>query len=117
MNYSILNNDCYVVVTSKGMKTFDKYHLNFSKLVDVITSTEPSEKEFLKLMVQPQTPNGVYTAYEEGESMVLFYSITKDTTEYYSADGNSAKKPSALTFLGVYASLQELMEDNAPYLI
>lgn len=117
MKYVKLHSNSYVVMTSKGMKPFDKHHLNFSKLVEAITSNA-SEETVLELLKNPPTPNGVYSAYHHTKTEELIYSITTDKgTNYYNLDKSTPEDTSFVEFLGSYVSLKDLYEDNPSYLI
>lgn len=100
------------------MKPFDKYHLNFSKLVKLLESDTASEEEFLELLKNPPTPNGVFSAYYHTKTYNLIYSIaTEEETTYHNIDGTVPNDASFLEFIGSYASLDDLFESNPSYLI
>lgn len=123
MRYIHLNNDSYVLYLSSGLKTVTRTSFNFHKIQKLI-SHGAEEQDILPLLEVPPLPNGIYKAYEIDGKMV--YTHTSEhgicTTKNLQTNRETSTHPEDdetldSNFVGVYASLEELMDDWPEYLL
>lgn len=120
MKHIKLSSGSYTVYTSKGTRSFSVMHLNYRKLVKAVEDDD--EKSYMELLKPVPTPDGLFTAYLLPTTDELIYSIIKEgDCKFYSLDptykGHMPTPDSYLEFVGTYASLEDLLNDNPSYLV
>lgn len=117
MHYIHLTNDTYVISTSKGIFSFSPNSFNFNKVKNLIKQN-CDEKDILPLTEPPSLTNGLYKAYlTPKDTLVYTHFIDEVTFNTYDLKNDIIDLPKHSTFLGIYTSKQELIEDWPEYLI
>lgn len=121
MKYIHLNNDSYIINTSKGIYTMTKESFNFHKIKRLLSNNEEEEK-ILPLLLPTPLPNGVFKAYIIKDTDQMFYEHieqiqSKITNNYFWLSGIAIDPPNNSKFVGIYASKEDLILDWPEYTI
>lgn len=125
MRYIHLNSDSYIIHLSTGLVTLTTKSFNFHKIKKLIEA-KASEEELLPLLVIPEMPNGLYEAYlypNKQQMAYLHVALDGDKTLYGLQKNqqititDKVKKELNENFIGVYASLESLIDDWPEYLL
>jgi hypothetical protein len=123
MRYIQLNNDSFILYLSTGLKTITKKAFNYYKIQKLINKGA-DESQIIPLLQIPPLPEGTYEAYQiNDEQMVYLHTAPNgvQTLKNIKTDGKvhlaSEEFPQLdKQFVGVYASLDSLIEDWPEYL-
>lgn len=119
MRYIHLNNDSYILYTSKGMVTLTTKSFNFHKIKNFLDKNV-EEEEILPLLETPELPDGVFEAYLSKDNQMLYKHFSNDPKKQVRVlklNDFGADSIEDLTFIGVYASKKDLMDDWPEYLL
>lgn len=119
MQYIQLTNDHIILQTSGGPRSVTRESFNYvtiqRKLLKGCT-----EEDILPLLDIPELPNGRYKVYIDSSTNELVYKhYTNDyTTTCLNLKGEKSSyiKPTA-TFVGMYASIEDILEDWPEYVL
>lgn len=120
MQYIHLNDDSYILHTSKGVATLNRKMFNFNKIKRLISNSAAEEK-ILPLLEPPKLPDGLYEAYLHQDTMYIKH--TCDTADDCKITWNKAGSKNLTDsvpdakFMGVYTSEDELIADWPEYLL
>lgn len=120
MQYIHLNDDSYILHTSEGMTTLNRKSFNFHTIKSLINKGADEDK-VLPLLETPELPNGLYELYlDENNNDMHIKHMKKEGEVNWSTLGSG--NPGAITadsgtFMGVYASEQDIMSDWPEYII
>jgi hypothetical protein len=121
MRYIHLTTDSYILYTSTGVHQLTNKSLNFHKIKRLILQNKDiAEEEILPYLEKVELKEGLYEAYlTASKKLVYAHYADKNSSEamIYNLSGEEVPSSFTVTFLGVYASLKELMEDWPEYLI
>ena len=123
MQYIKLNNDSYILHTSKGATQFTRNSFNFHKIQKLVE--EGAEEEVIApLLEAPELPDGIYMLYKDPIVNKLFYkhSIFRNgkLDEYYCwlhKPLEQGQDWDTYEFLGNYSSIQDIKYDWPEYLL
>lgn len=122
MQYIHLNNDSYILKTSKGIHNFTRKSFNFNKIKKLIQKDAPEEK-VLPYLKPPDLVDGIFEAYIDTNIDKMFYKHIEEVngnvySEYYWLGGEPdyTDEPKE-EFVGVYASKKDIIDDWPEYVI
>lgn len=124
MQYIHLSDDSYIIHLPTGLVTLTRKSFNFYKIKKLIGAGITLE-ELTPLLVTPELPDGIYEAYlmpgttdmlymhtsTDGEQKLITLRENKEVTLE-----KCDKKQLNTGFIGIYASLEDLMDDWPEYL-
>lgn len=120
MRYTHLNNDSYIVYTPQGMRTITRESINFNKIKKSIQEEAPDEVIAELLKPTPLT-NGIYKAYLLIDTIYLKHISLHGEVTWQDLKGSPMvtykEFEPKTTFLGVYTSIDEVIEDWAEYVL
>jgi hypothetical protein len=127
MQYIHLNDDSFIIQTSQGTHNVSRTSFNFNRLTKLIRKEDVIEKEILDLLVTPDLPDGVFQAYLYKKLDQLVYQHIREVgtgvvSAFFNIKGenfpvDSKTFKSTYTFLGIYASKEEVLLDWPEYVI
>jgi hypothetical protein len=119
MQYIQLNNDTFILNTSKGVYTLTRESFHYKKIKALVIK-EADESQVLPLLKPVSLPNGIYKGYASADG-VLFYTLIHNTAVTASMYIHGTEVPDNIlhtaVFLGVYSCLQDLIDDHPEYVI
>lgn len=120
MQYIHLNDDSYILHTSKGIATLNRKTFNFHTIKHLINKGV-EECEVLPLLETPELPNGLYELYLSKDINVMHIKHIQKEGGVTWSSLNSAQvhdvSAENVTFVGVYANEQDIMADWPEYII
>ena len=122
MQHVHLNDDSYILHTSKGMTILNRKTFNFHR-IKTLLKKGVEEETVLPLLVTTSMPNGIFELYlhEDTDTMMIKHIINGGIDTKWSRLNNIDKAPSASAgdskFIGVYVSEQDIMADWPEYLL
>lgn len=123
MQYIHLNDDSYILHTTQGVKNLNRKSFNFNKIKRMIKKGA-AEEDILPLLITPKLPEGIYQAYIVPEEQAMYYMHIAEhpeegvvNTSYSLAGEQKHFTVHSATFVGVYASKSDLIEDWPEYTI
>ncbi len=122
MQYVQTNKNEYVVHFSTGLVSLNKYSFNFHKILKLLKA-DAAEELILPLLKTPVLPNGCYYAYEYPEKGFMTYTHVKNdgtTVAHYLNDTSNKTHPTQVleeNLVGVFASVEEIMDEYPEYLL
>lgn len=126
MRFIKMSNGTYHITTSNGVFTINDRSFNYNAIVNLLKDkdVEGKEDKVLTLLERPDTPNGVFEAYISEKKNKMYYIQSVDTykrgpvsTARYINGGSIsyADELGVSTFLGVYASIEDIINDWPEY--
>jgi hypothetical protein len=123
MQYIQLSDDSFILHTTKGAVTVNRTSFNFNRIKVMLDDGTLEECNLLPLLEPPEIPDGVLQLYNTSVDTLFYRKITDASVSYhclgegyYFPELNSALAELS-TFLGVYASVQDIMFDYPEYFI
>lgn len=121
MRYIHLNDDSYIIHTSKGLVTLTRKSFNFNKIKRMLKKGV-EEEDIFPLLTTPPLTDGIYEAYLNTDEQYMCYLHTQETPKgvtqtYLSLNGVQISKLDNDKFVGIYASKQDLLDDWPEYRI
>ena len=121
MKYIHLSNDSYVLYLSIGLRTFGRTSFNFNKIKKLVEEGAP-EEEIISLTKIPDLPNGTYEAYLNKNDQVIYLHTPNTGVQVLKnlinggSLGIGMLESDKNQFLGIYASLDDVIEDWPEFL-
>jgi hypothetical protein len=127
MQYIQLSDSSFILHTTKGAVTLNRTSFNFNKIKIMLDKGTLQEYNLLPLLEPPELPDGVFELYVPCTDR-LYYKQTREVngvvkSHYYwvgderEHDMVSDDISSTAKFLGVYASVKDIMFDYPEYFI
>jgi hypothetical protein len=127
MQYIRLNDSSYILHTSKGAVTLNRTSFNFNKVKVMLDKGTLQEYNLLPLLEPPELPDGVFELYMPYTGR-LYYKQTREVEgvvkshyywvgDEYEHDMVSDEISGTAEFLGVYASIKDIMFDYPEHFI
>jgi len=118
MRYIQLTNDSYVLYTPQGLKTITKKSFHYHKIQKLVRQGADAD-EILPLLESPLLLNGLYEAYLQDDKMIYLHTEENGIQKVVELMTNrllgETLDETTAEFMGVYASLDDLMEDWPEY--
>lgn len=116
MQYIRLANDAYILKLESKVYNFNKNSFNFHKIKKLI-SNKASKEEILPLLTTPKLPNGIFKAYVNSKNELYYINVTNKEKNIYMLKKDADVSTGADdNFLGVYASVKDIIADWPEYL-
>jgi len=122
MQHVHLNDDSYILHTSKGMTILNRKTFNFHR-IKTLLKKGVEEETVLPLLVTPSMPNGIFELYlhEDTDTMLIKHiingGISTDWSKLNNTDNVRIPEVEELKFIGMYVSEQDIMADWPEYLL
>ena len=122
MQHIHLNDDSYILHTSKGITTLSRRSFNFHKIKTLIKKGA-EESDILPLLETPEMPNGIFELYRHPNSDTLIIKhilnggISVEWTNLNNVNLVLSVDEAPLEYMGVYVSEQDIMADWPEYLL
>ena len=122
MQHVHLNDDSYVIHTSKGMSILNRKTFNFHT-IKTLLKKGADEDTILPLLKTPSMPDGIFELYlhQDTDTMLIRHILSDgirvewsrlNNIDTYCADEENTRK-----FIGMYVSEQDIMADWPEYLL
>lgn len=122
MQHIHLNDDSYILHTSKGITTLNRRSFNFNKIKTLIKKGA-EEADILPLLSIPEMPNGIFELYlhVDSNTMLIKHMLHGGMTTNWSNLNNVSTiinhQEAPLQYQGVYVSVEDIMEDWPEYIL
>ena len=122
MQYIQLSNDSYVLYLSNELKRVSRTSFNYHKIQKLVKKGA-SEAEILPLLEVPHLPDGTYEAYKANTTTMLYLHTMVDGIQRLRILHNDRLQDMTrleekdVEYMGIYASLEDLMEDWPEFLL
>jgi hypothetical protein len=127
MQYIQLSDSSFILHTTKGAVTVNRTSFNFTRIKAMLDKGTLQEYNLLPLLEPPELPDGVFELYES-ITCKLVYKQTRELKGVVYSDYKivgtetvmidiSEGLLETLVFLGVYASVKDIMFDYPEYFI
>lgn len=122
MRYIHLNNDSYIIHTTKGTHSLTKESFNFHKIKRML-SNNVEEDKILPLLEPPTITDGIYKAYVSTDNNVMYYKHFTEVAGKVEETIEFLVPSSAVVitawdkYVGIYTSKEDLILDWPEYVI
>ena len=122
MQHIHLNDDSYILHTSKGMTTLNRKSFNFHT-IKTLLKKGAEEVDILPLLETPSMPDGIFELYlhQSTDTMMIKHILADGTCVEWTRLNNVTVEcddvHNTSKFVGVYVSEQDIMADWPEYLL